>query len=253
MRFPSTAQAANAARTTSTLLRWCLRTPCLRTLVAALFVFRTAALQGEAGPHKPLRDGASPSAATVLRSRLTAGRATLDRGTKVRILPPEPLRNSPSGEDTCPTSRSRRVRSSRSALARTCLRLRHDRLVALGSLIRSPRRVRFADDARIFWAWLSWLERSFRVRENAGSNPAAQTLAMLVSLVRTPARHAGPGAFDPRASHDAEQVCADVAQLGRGDTLRTWRVRVRISPSVPVLFGGNHEKEKQEKEEAKVR
>jgi hypothetical protein len=68
----------------------------------------------EGGPHKPDRDGSTPSAATI-RSRLAVGRAALNCETKVRFLPPEPPRGERSGDRTCSTSRPRRVRSSRPA------------------------------------------------------------------------------------------------------------------------------------------
>ncbi len=89
--------AANAVRTTPILLRWCLRAPCLHPLVAvfcgeeqrllAWLITKRPSVRirpplplrswGDAGPHKPERDGSSPSAATVVRSGPTAGLAPL--------------------------------------------------------------------------------------------------------------------------------------------------------------------------------
>jgi hypothetical protein len=60
----------------------------------------------EDGPHKPDRDGSTPSAASMIRSRLAAGHATLTRGTKVAGWgPPHPARLAGSaGSATIPSS-----------------------------------------------------------------------------------------------------------------------------------------------------
>jgi hypothetical protein len=125
----------------TTLSRWCLRAPVVfATLVAAHFLRFTAAFQGEAGPHKPTRDGASPSAAT--------------------------------NHDP-----------------------RHDGLVALGSLIRSPRCVRSADDARHVSLGVAQLARALvsgaRERRFDSCRPDPFTRVRISPSVRTRERHRG--------------------------------------------------------------